>query len=247
MKKRLLNHFILIIALHGMSSDWAMMKTTRRIPISSKKLLQPVYHTQPHQPRTWKESIQQSYNRFKELLWGPSKPKSEVFDETQKKVAIILNKFNSKDPNFQQELKTFLQESNQEEVNTFLDKFIFSGGLTELNERVFWLWDNDKIILKKITHWAKDNITQLFILNLPTDNEEFFLYTLLRRFRDKGLIKAIKNNFTSINQRPAGKKFISLLRKENIPLYNAIIPDNEKVLSEIKKSLTEENVPTNRE
>ena len=208
MKKGLLHHFFLIVVLSSVTNTNGMTTVTQRATAAQRatKAKWPrftslpkktIYYSKTYEPLTWTDRFKQTYNRFKQLLFGPGKTKSEVLDE----VTIVLDKIRDKKPGFMGTLDTFLQEHKQEEVNTLLSKLVFSeNGLHELNACVHGLKygltegvKGNKALIKKITNWTKETINQqqLFILDLPI-NEDFFLFTLLELEQGLELIPIIK-------------------------------------------------------
>ncbi len=261
MKKSLLYHFLFIAALSGLSNVWGMTSTTvrrtgklRRLPTYTPKT---IYQTKSYQPLTWTARIKQSYNRFKELVWGPGKTRGESVEE----IVTVVEKMKNEDPNSILTLGMFIQQHSQEEVNVLLTKLVFEEKLLhKLNRLVFGLWMQqegnatvDTTILKKITAWTKDNIIKLFKrLDIDTN---FFLPTLLGLSFDRELISLLQQNFTDIYQTQSGKKFVKLLQQEKKRealhekkiktyemLYKIIVPQTIRSILDEKKT-----TPTSRE
>lgn len=261
MKKGLFYYFLFITALSGLSNVWGMTPTAvrrtgklRRLPTYTSKT---IYQTKSYQPLTWTARLKLSYNRFKELLWGPGKPQKEVFED----IVTVAEKIKNEDPDSVLTLGMFIQQHSQEEVNILLNKLVFEEKLLrKLNGLVYGLWMEqevnataDKTILKKITTWTKDNIMRLFT-RLDIDNN-FFLPTLLELSFDRDLIALLQQNFTDIYQTQAGKKFVALLQQEKKRealhekkiktyerLYRTIVPQTIRSILDAEKPL-----PTTRE
>src|SRR6266478_2805815 len=172
------------ITIHGMVTTkmrrFKAPRTTYRPTPTSKA----VYHTKAYQPpHSLRERLRQSYTRFKEFLFGPGKTKIEILDETTQ----LLNDIEEEKPGCIKSLGTFIKENNQETINNFLNKLVVSeNGLNTLNAYVFGLKfgleelknKNNIKLIQKIINWTKNNIVQLFGLNLPID-EDFFLINLV--------------------------------------------------------------------
>ena len=239
MKKQLIYTFFLILIIgntHGM-----ITKTRRPITTTMQKTIYPTpRQQQPILIDRLKSYYDQAKNKLSEFWYGTTYTKV-TFDET----TTLIQKIKSKQPGFAQAFNSFLQKENQTTINSFLNRLVFAEkSINDLNEYAYWLHFGFNMGIKinakiahKIINWTKENILQLFLLDLPINNNFFLINLLEMDYKlDQELFSIIHDNLDYIQQKPTGKKFLTLIQTQHRKLYDAIIARKQGIKSLLKES-----------
>ena len=237
MKKGFIYFIILILNNYAMAMQLRPLSKVTRYTVPKT-----IVYTQPYTRLTLADTVKEYYHKFEQWLWGPELTNNQIIKEAD----LIIKKVKTKTPGSVQDLDYFLKEQTQKEVNIFLERLITTKeGLFLLNQYTFLLLSKigqtKKIdtLLKKLTTWAENDITQIFY-TMPSleENkflrENFFLIALMVT-PDQNIQETLIKNASNIVMAPNGRIFLELLKKEIDPiLYKKIIINNPTIPLQLK-------------
>ncbi|HLJ31850.1 MAG TPA: hypothetical protein VKU36_05400 [Candidatus Babeliales bacterium] len=242
MKKCFIYHFFIIIILNHYAMAMQLRPMSKQLTRKNYAIPKTMVYTQPYTKLTLADTLKQYYRKFERWLWGPQLTNNQILKEAD----LIVQKVKTKTAGGAEDFDYFLEHHKQEEINVFLERLITTKeGLFLLNQYTFLLLSKIgqirkvEALLKKLSTWAENNITQIFYTMPSLEENKFLLDNFfllgLMVVPQQNIEETLIKNASNIVMAPNGRTFLELLKREIDPiLYKKIIINNPTIAAQLK-------------